>query len=67
MTKKEKLIIHNIGLKVEHIVKWDNKNLKNKQYYDLDDCLSDIKKLLNVEDYESLWQLAGKEELSIAL
>lgn len=52
MTKKEKEIVKTIGLKVEHIVKYDNKNLKNKQFYDLDECLDMLKGLLGKKPHE---------------
>ena len=54
MVAKERKIIYDVGLKLQHIVKYDNKNLKNKQYFDLDDCLTAIKGLLGKGDNQSL-------------
>ena len=57
MVAKERKIIYDVGLKLQHIVKYDNKNLKNKQYFDLDDCLTAIKGLLGKGDNQSLWPI----------
>jgi len=50
MTKKEKELLKTVYDRVNHIVNWDNKNLKQAQYYDLSDCLEDLAVLLKIDE-----------------
>lgn len=54
MTKKEKEQIKAIALKVEHIVDYDNKNLRNRQLYALEECLDTLKALLGKKPNEMI-------------
>lgn len=46
MTKKEREVIERVYLKIRHIVDWDNKNLYQRQYHTLDECVFELKEVL---------------------
>ena len=45
MTKKELEIIKQVYKKLDHVLYWDNKNLKKAQMWDLSDCLDLLEKI----------------------
>lgn len=49
MTKKEREQLRQVYCLLDHIVSWDNKNLKKNQYYDLDKSVGILKELLKGE------------------